>query len=115
MENARGAGNKPAELRLSRIFHMHLALIAGNQVLERFLNELTLRTTLIIGLYNKVGLSICAGDDHSHIVQAIEARDEARLIWLLEEHLNHLEASLDFEYSAPPFSTLAEQLLITPN
>lgn len=112
---ARAAGNKPAELRLSRIFHMHLALIAGNQVLERFLNELTLRTTLIIGLYNKVGLSSCAGDDHSHIVQAIEARDEARLIWLLEEHLNHLEASLDFEYSAPPFSTLAEQLLITPN
>ena len=113
--DARAVGNKPAELRLSRTFHMHLALIAGNQVLERFLNELTLRTTLIIGLYSKVGVSSCAEDEHSRIVEAIEARDEACLILLLDEHLNHLEASLDFKYSAPPFSTLAEQLLITPD
>ncbi|MBP2279243.1 DNA-binding GntR family transcriptional regulator [Psychrobacter sp. PL15] len=111
--NARAQGDKPAELRLSRIFHMHLAKIADNQVLERFLSELTLRTTLIIGLYNKVGSSNCAEDEHLGIVQALEAHDEERFILLIDQHLNHLESGLDFQRSATPFFTLAEQLTIT--
>lgn len=111
---ARAQGDKPAELRLSRTFHMHLATIADNQVLERFLSELTLRTTLIIGLYNKVGSSNCAEDEHLGMVEAIEAKDEERLLLLIDEHLNHLEAGLDFECSAKPFFSLAEQLTIVP-
>ncbi|WP_350561507.1 GntR family transcriptional regulator [Psychrobacter sp. CAL346-MNA-CIBAN-0220] len=111
--NARAQGDKPAELRLSRAFHMHLATIADNQVLERFLSELTLRTTLIIGLYNKVGSSSCAEDEHLGIVEAIEERDEERLLLLIDRHLNHLEAGLNFQHSAEPFFTLAEQLAST--
>ena len=109
---ARAQGDKPAELRLSRTFHMHLATIAGNEVLERFLSELTLRTTLIIGLYNKIGSSSCAEDEHLVIVEAIEARDEERLVLLMDQHLNHLEAGLDFERAVEPLFTLAEQLTI---
>lgn len=109
---ARTLGDKPAELRLSREFHMHLATIADNQVLERFLAELTLRTTLILGLYDKVGSSNCAEDEHLGIVQALEARDEVRFIFLIDEHLNHLESGLDFQRTAQPFFTLAEQLTI---
>ena len=88
---ARALGDKPAELRLSREFHMHLATIADNHVLEKFLSELTLRTTLIIGLYNKVGSSNCAEDEHLGIVQALEAKDERLFISLIDQHLNHLE------------------------
>lgn len=109
---ARALGDKPAELRLSREFHMHLATIADNQVLEKFLSELTLRTTLIIGLYNKIGSSNCAEDEHLEIVRALEAKDEKRFIALIDEHLNHLESGLDFERTAQPFFTLAEQLTI---
>ncbi|WP_327193735.1 GntR family transcriptional regulator [Psychrobacter sp. PL15] len=107
---ARAQGDKRAELRLSRKFHMHLAAIANNQVLEKFLSELTLRTTLIIGLYNKLGSSNCAEDEHSRIVQAIEERDEKQLIRLMDQHLEHLESSLDFTRSIEPLTTLAEQL-----
>lgn len=110
---ARTQGDKPAELRLSREFHMKLATIADNQVLERFLTELTLRTTLIIGLYNKVGSSNCAEDEHLGIVQALEAKDEKRFIFLIDQHLNHLESGLDFQRTAQPFFTLAEQLTMT--
>lgn len=110
---ARALGDKPAELRLSREFHMKLATIADNQVLERFLTELTLRTTLIIGLYNKVGSSNCAENEHLGIVKALEARDEERFIFLIVQHLNHLESGLDFQHTAQPFFTLAEQLTIT--
>lgn len=110
---ARKQGNKPAELRLSREFHMKFATIAKNQVLEKFLTELTLRTTLIIGLYNEVGSSSCAEDEHLGIVKAIEARDEQKLILLIDEHLHHLQSSLNFEHKTNAFSTLAEQLTIT--
>ena len=109
---ARAMGDKPAELRLSREFHMHLATIADNEVLERFLSELTLRTTLIIGLYNEAGCSNCAEDEHSRIVQAIEDHDEDRLVFLIDEHLTHLESGLNFQHSTKSFSTLAEQLTV---
>ncbi|MBF0657147.1 GntR family transcriptional regulator [Psychrobacter sp. NG25] len=109
---ARSQGNKPVELRLSREFHMQLATIAKNHVLEKFLTELTLRTTLIIGLYNEAGSSNCAEDEHLGIVKAIEARDEQRLILLIDEHLYHLQSSLNFKHATNTFSTLAEQLTI---
>lgn len=109
---ARSTGDKPAELRLSRAFHMRLATIAGNRVLERFLGELTLRTTLILGLYNESGTSTCAESEHGPIVDAIEARDESRLVALLDEHLRHLEAGLDFSRPATDNRTLAEQLAL---
>lgn len=112
--DARAQGDKPAELRLSRTFHMQLAMISGNTVLERFLSELTLRTTLIIGLYNKVGSSNCAEDEHLGMVNAIEKRDEEGLLLLINQHLNHLESSLDFKCAAKPFFSLAEQLTIVP-
>ena len=111
--DARISGGRPAELRLSRVFHMQIAAIADNQVLERFLSELTLRTTLIIGLYNRYGSLHCAEDEHQKIVQAIEAREESLLIQLLEEHLNHLEASLDFQRASKPLFNLAELLTLT--
>lgn len=112
---ARAQGNKPAELRLSREFHMHLATIADNRVLEHFLNELTLRTTLIIGLYNEAGSSNCAEDEHLGIVQAIEAKDETLLITLIDEHLQHLESGLNFKSTTKSLFDLAEQLVISPN
>ena len=108
---ARAAGDKPAELRLSRAFHMRLAAIAGNRVLERFLAELTLRTTLILGLYSASGTADCAEDEHARIVDAIEARDAPRLTALIDEHLGHLEAGLDFARPPARPLTLAEQLM----
>lgn len=110
---ARHAGDKPAELRLSRAFHMQLATIADNRILERFLTELTLRTTLILGLYTAGGTSSCAEDEHARIVDALEAKDEARLVALVDDHLYHLQAALDFDRPGTRSMTLAEQLAVT--
>ena len=107
---ARTRGDKPAELRLSRSFHMRLAVVAGNRLLERFLAELTLRTTLILGLYSTAGTSNCAEDEHAGIVDALEARDAGRLTVLIDEHLRHLEAGLDFKRPVRGVLTLAERL-----
>lgn len=111
---ARAEGDKPSELRLSRAFHMRLATIAGNRVLERFLAELTLRTTLILGLYSVAGTANCAEHEHARLVDAIEARDDACLIALVDDHLRRLEADLDFDRPVMRTQTLAEQLAVGP-
>ncbi len=108
---ARKSGDKPAELRLSRRFHLRIARIAGNQVLERFLSELTMRTTLIIGLYATGGTSSCAEDEHDRIVDALEAGDADRLVDLTDEHLRHLETGLSFHSPKATTSRLRDQLL----
>lgn len=102
---ARHRHDKPSELRLSQQFHMYLAQLSGNRVLERFLAELTMHSTLILGMYGS-GEHSCAGeDDHNQIVDALEAGDEARLLDLTDSHLRHLEAQLNFDVPpASPFS-----------
>lgn len=109
---ARSANDKPLQLRLSRAFHMLLAKIAGNRELERFLGELTLRSTLILGVYGAAGSSGCAEDEHARIVDEIEARNSDRLVGLIDAHLAHLEAGLDFRRSGTRNLTLAEQLAL---
>lgn len=108
--SARARGDRPAELRLSRAFHMRLAIAAGNRVLEEFLADLTLRSTLILGLYTVSGTSNCAEYEHAAIVEAIEAKDAVRVTSLIDAHLDHLEAGLDFDGPRNAAPTLAERL-----
>ena len=37
-----------------------------------------------------------SSDEHAHIVRALAAKDEALAVRLMEEHLHHVEANLDF-------------------
>ncbi|AVO38432.1 GntR family transcriptional regulator [Pukyongiella litopenaei] len=109
---AHAAGNQPEELRLSRAFHLDIARVAGNAVLERILAELTMRTTLILGLYGTGEASNCAKDDHGSIVDALEAGDAERLVTEMDEHLKHLEAGVSFSQPKSPATGLRSQLFV---
>lgn len=111
---ARATARKPLELRLSRQFHMQLAKIAGNHVLERFLAELTMRSTLILGLYSSAGASQCSEDEHTEIVNVLEKGDAEALTHLIDEHLQHLEADLSFDRPKQIGFGLA-QALVSPS
>lgn len=108
---ARTVRDKPAELRTSQRFHMYLAQLSGNRILERFLAELTMRSTLILGMYSAEGHSCARCDDHRGIVDALIARDEELLLRLAEEHLRNLEAELNFDISTTSAGGLKDQLL----
>lgn len=108
-------GKQPEELRLSRAFHLKIAQIAGNAVLERMLTELTMRTTLIIGLYGKGHGTGCAQDDHGLIVDALESGDAEALVEAMNDHLQHLEAGVSFSESGATTSSLRSKLLVTDN
>ncbi|WP_265501542.1 GntR family transcriptional regulator [Paracoccus beibuensis] len=107
---ARGHDNRPVAIRLSRGFHILLARIGRNPVLARYLDELTMRSSLIIGLYGTGHATLCAEDEHARITDAIEARDEVQALALLDQHLRHIEAGIHFDDAAPATGALSVAL-----
>lgn len=91
----RGPHARRAEIRTSGEFHLLLASIADNDILHRFLEELTARSSLVIALYGRSGASSCGHDEHGRIVEALEAGDAQRASALMLRHIDHIEADLD--------------------
>lgn len=110
---AHDARHQPEELRLSRAFHLEIAEIADNSVLKRMLSELTMQTTLIIGLYGTEKGSSCTHDDHSQIIDALERGDPEELVAAMDEHLRHLEEGVSFSKVKSGASDLRSKLLVS--
>lgn len=110
-DRVRQANDRPGAIRSSRNFHMLLAQIARNSVLEKYLSELTMRTSLIIGLYGSNQASLCADDEHQKIVEAVTSRDEAVAQKMVATHLRHIESEINFDQERPrvgPLSVLLQ-------
>jgi len=73
----------------------------GNEVLAHLLMDLLSRCALITLMYQSAGAAEHSHEEHAAIVQALEARDEARALLLMDTHLRNVEASLTLEPHAP--------------
>lgn len=93
-EAARHGADRAAWIRLGGEFHLLLAELAGNAVLQRFLNELVSRCSLIIALYENPGVPMCGNHEHRDLLALIEKGDAARAAALIEHHLLEIEARL---------------------
>jgi DNA-binding GntR family transcriptional regulator len=89
-------------LRYSIEFHRALARLAGNLVLQGFLEELVARTPLVILAYKRFDLKTCGLNEHSNILAALAARDKQGAAKLMRAHIHHLETLLDLESSDHP-------------
>ena len=96
----RGPSARRAEIHASGDFHLLLAKVAGNAILERFMEELVARSSLVIALYGRSGASSCGHDEHANIVSALEAGDGDKAAQLLLTHIDHIEADLDLRAMA---------------
>ncbi len=94
-DHARTRGDRAAVIRLSGEFHILLAEIAGNAILEKLIREMVSLTCLIITLYDRPGAPACPEHEHRNLIDAIERRDAASAAALMTEHLLHIEGSLD--------------------
>lgn len=92
---ARAANDVRAIVRLSGVFHMLLADMAGNALLAKTMRELTSLTCLIIALYDKPSVPSCLGEEHAEIVEAIAKGQKERAVALMLHHLEHVEENLD--------------------
>jgi DNA-binding GntR family transcriptional regulator len=94
-QGTHGQQDRRHAIRLTGHFHVLLAEIAGNKVLERMVGELVTRTSLIIGLFGAPGTDNCRSAEHDRMLDAIASHDEAAGARLMFEHLAHIEAGLD--------------------
>lgn len=106
---ARARGDRAAVIRLSGEFHILLAEMAGNAILEKVIREMVSLTCLIITLYDRPGAPACPEHEHRELIAAIEKRDEGAARAVMREHLEHIEGSLDLtvtEVGAPDFYSI---------
>ena len=82
-------------------FHVRMAELMGNEVLAQLLGELISRCALITLMYQTASAAEHSHDDHAEIVRALAARDEARAVQLMTEHLLHVEQNLAFDRKLP--------------
>ena len=91
----RGQTARRAEIKASGDFHLMLASISGNAIMQRFMEELVARSSLVIALYGQSTVSSCGHSEHGDIVTAIEKKDLDRACHLMVHHISHIEADLD--------------------
>ena len=82
-------------------FHVRMAELMGNDVLAEILRDLISRSSLISLMYQRDGAARHSQEEHVEIVKAMAAKDEARAVRLMDEHLLHVEESLAFDRKVP--------------
>ena len=82
-------------LALSIGFHRKLATLAGNSVLEEYLNDIIRRTPLVILTHlGDDHQNRCRNQEHEAIIDAIEAGDTKKAIKVMNQHLMHIEIKI---------------------
>ncbi|WP_229487883.1 GntR family transcriptional regulator [Pseudoduganella lutea] len=108
-EQARRSGDRAAWIRLGGEFHLLLAELANNAVLQRFMVELVSRSSLIIAVYENPGAPMCGNHEHHDLMALIQKGDVAGATALIEHHLEEIEARLHLDTPERKLS-LAEAL-----
>ncbi len=87
----------PGSIELLGDFHVRMAELMGNEVLAQILRDLMSRSSLVTLMYQRAGAAEHSQQEHVEIVRALAARDADRAAQLMDEHLRHVEDSLDFQ------------------
>ncbi|MEZ8140733.1 GntR family transcriptional regulator [Enterovibrio norvegicus FF-33] len=82
-------------IRLSGEFHIELAAMADNLPLMSFQRSLVSQCSLIIALYESTKQHNCSYDEHTQLLDAIEARDKVKAMALMKTHLDHIKSKLN--------------------
>jgi DNA-binding GntR family transcriptional regulator len=77
--------------RLAGEFHIKLALMAGNVVIERYVSELVSRCSLILAIYGNPHSSQCGIDEHKTLIDAFRRGDEKTAVRLMDSHLSSVQ------------------------
>jgi DNA-binding GntR family transcriptional regulator len=116
LERSHSHGDRWDGLNLSAGFHVEIARLSGNPILIKFMDELALRTSLIIAQFEPPGAEDHCPDAHPRIAERILARDKVGAIRAMEEHLAEMQARLRLEGPdhQVEIATIFEDLGIVP-
>ena len=99
--------DQPAWTRLASAFHLRVAALSRNPILQRYLEEIVSRCSLIVALYEPPGNAACEHDEHERIVDCIARRDGEGAAALMVEHLRILERNVVLRRESPDRSLRA--------
>ena len=85
--------------RMLADFHVLIAQIMGNTVLEEVLLQLVSRTSLAAMLYQSKLSAEHSSNEHVEMIDAIESKNIELAAQLMTQHLNNVEASLHLDSS----------------
>jgi DNA-binding GntR family transcriptional regulator len=85
-----GAGAK-LELRVASEFHLLLAQLTGNPLMERYVSEVVSRCSLILAVHGHEPSQECGMREHRTLIAALRKRDVALGQQLMHDHLHALE------------------------
>lgn len=77
--------------RLAGEFHIRLAQLAGNPVIERYLSELVSRCSLILAIYGNTHSPQCGIDEHKALIDAFRRADVKSALKLMDAHLGSVQ------------------------
>jgi len=89
--------DQPAWARLASAYHLRLAELSGNPILQRYLAEIVSRCSLIVAVHQPPGNAACEHDEHERIVNCIAKGDAEGAVQLMDQHLRELEEHLMIE------------------
>lgn len=91
----------PSRTELLGDFHVRMAELMGNTVLAQILEDLISRCALITLMYQSRAQAEHSTDEHERLVDAMESGDTEEAVRLMQEHLDHVQASLTFDRKRP--------------
>lgn len=110
-EDAARSRNEPHVWgRIAGEFHIRLAKLSGNALLERYMAELVTRCSLILALYGKPHSHDGGANEHAEIIAALRAGDVDRAVHLMDHHMQLVERRAIAEEAEPEEQGLAEIL-----
>ena len=101
------AGNWSAWVRLSGEYHLQLAGLLGNSEIDTILRSLVARTTLMKALYHSHTANVCSFDEHTQILDSMQAGDLDRSCRLMHAHLHGAQSKLQQNRSPENVDLLA--------
>ena len=90
-------------------FHVRMAELMGNEVLAQILRDLISRCALITLMYQSDSAAEHSHKEHTAIVKALAAKDEALALRLMDTHLHNVEVTLTLDQKP---SALGHQIVV---
>ena len=91
-ENDARGRDGPESIRLAGEFHTLLSEMTGNALLDRYVQEVCSRCSLILALYGRPHSSECAVNEHRQLVDALRQGDAETAMALMDRHLEDVAA-----------------------
>jgi DNA-binding GntR family transcriptional regulator len=87
-------GDRADSVALSAEFHLILAELTGNFLIQQQLQELVAKTSLLVAVHEPTKSAQCACEEHRDIFQALVKRDAAKASKQMTAHLSMIETRL---------------------